>query len=100
MAEETFWESFKAEGATVVEKLKGFICEGNVRRVRIEHRGTTVAEFPLTAGVIGVILAPMLAAIVAVVALLKDCNIHVERTTAPASAADRAAAKAAGDAEC
>jgi len=98
MAEETCWESFKAEGATVVEKLKRLICEGNVRRVRVEHKGSTVAEFPLTAGVVGLLLAPMLAAIAALVAAFKECHIYVERTTAPASDADRAAAKAASSA--
>jgi len=79
MAEQTCWESFKAEGANVVERLKQLVREGNVRRVVIEHQGRTVAEFPVTAGVVGVLLAPMLAAIGALVALLKDCTIHIER---------------------
>ena len=79
MADKTFWESFKAESGSVIEKLKGLIHEGNVRRVVIQHEGRTVAEFPLTAGVVGALLAPVLAAIGAIVALLKDCTIQVER---------------------
>lgn len=79
MAERTTWESFKAEGSNLLDRLRDLIREGNVRRVIIEHEGKTVAEFPMTAGVIGVLLAPMLAAIGALVALLKDCTIHVER---------------------
>jgi len=79
MAERTTWESFKAEGSNLLDKLRDLIREGNVRRVIIEHEGKTVAEFPMTAGVIGVLLAPMLAAVGALVALLKDCTIHVER---------------------
>jgi hypothetical protein len=78
------WESVKAEGSSMVEKLKQLIHEGNVRRIVIQHEGRTVAEFPLTAGVVGVVLAPVLAAIGAVVALLKDCTIQVERGDAPA----------------
>ena len=77
------WESFKAEGANVLEKVKELIRKGNVRRVLIEHQGKTVAEFPVTAGVVGVLLAPMVAAIGALVALLQDCTIHIERTDAP-----------------
>ena len=77
------WESFKAEGANVLEKIKELIRKGNVRRVLIEHQGKTVAEFPVTAGVVGVLLAPMVAAIGALVALLQDCTIHIERTDAP-----------------
>jgi hypothetical protein len=75
----TVWESFKTESENVVERLKQLIHEGNVRRVVILHQGKSVAEFPLTAGVVGAVLAPVLAAIGAIVALLKDCTIQVER---------------------
>src|SRR5499433_3373508 len=75
----TFWESIKTESENVVEKLKQLIHEGNVRRVVIQHEGRTVAEFPLTAGVVGAVLAPVLAAIGALVALMQDCTIQVER---------------------
>lgn len=90
MTERTCWESFKAEGSTIVEKLKELVREGNVRRVVIEHEGKTVAEFPLTVGVVGAVLAPIAAAIGALVALLKDCTIHVERVAdEPAGSAPR-----------
>jgi hypothetical protein len=79
MADKTFWESFKVDGGTIIEKIKELIHEGNVRRVIVQHEGRTVAEFPLTAGVVGVALAPLVAAIGAIVALLKDCTIQVER---------------------
>ena len=79
MTERTFWESFKAESDTVVEKLRALIHEGNVRRVVVQHGGRTIAEFPLTAGVVGAVLAPVVAAIGAIVALVKDCSIQVER---------------------
>jgi Domain of unknown function (DUF4342) len=79
MSEKTYWDSFKAEGETVIGKIKAFVHEGNVRRVVIQHEGRTVAEFPLTAGVVGALLAPVLAAIGALVALLQDCTIQVER---------------------
>ena len=79
MDTKTSWETFKAEGEAAVEKLKALVREGNVRRVVIRHEGRTIAEFPLTAGVVGAVLAPVVAAIAAVVALLKDCTIHVER---------------------
>jgi Domain of unknown function (DUF4342) len=79
MTDKTFWETLKAESENVIEKLKALIHEGNVRRIVIQHGGRTVAEFPVTAGVVGVVLAPVLAAIGAIVALLKDCTIQVER---------------------
>lgn len=79
MEAKTFWESFKAEGENVAEKVKQIVHEGNVRRVVVKHEGRTVAEFPLTAGVVGAVLAPILAAIGALVALMKDCTIEIER---------------------
>jgi hypothetical protein len=79
MAEKTVWETVKAEGGAILDKLRQLIHEGNVRRVVIQQQGRTVAEFPLTAGVVGAVLAPVLAAIGAIIALAKDCTIQVER---------------------
>ena len=80
MNTKTVWETFKAEGENVVEKVKQIVHEGNVRRVVVKHQGRKVAEFPLTAGVVGAVLAPVLAAIGALAALMKDCTIAIERT--------------------
>ena len=79
MAVRTYWESFKAEGEAALDKVRALIHEGNVRRVVVQHEGRTVAEFPLTAGIVGALLAPVVAAIGTLVALLKDCTIQVER---------------------
>lgn len=73
-------DSFTATADSVLGKLKNLIREGNVRRVVVQHEGRTVAEFPLTAGVVGAVLAPVLAAIGALVALLHECTIQVERS--------------------
>jgi uncharacterized protein DUF4342 len=79
MNTKTCWESFKAESESVLDKVKEMVHEGNVRRVVVKHGGRKVAEFPLTAGVLGAVLAPVLAAIGALIALMKDCTIEVER---------------------
>jgi DNA-binding HxlR family transcriptional regulator len=79
MSDATYWESIKGEGGQLLERLKELVHEGNVRRVVVQHEGRTVAEFPLTAGVLGALLAPVAAAIGAIAALLKDCTIAVER---------------------
>jgi len=79
MADKTCWESVKAEGGAVLDKLRDLLREGNVRRVRVRQRDRTIAEFPLTAGVVGAVLAPCLAAIATIVALAQDCSIDVQR---------------------
>ncbi len=75
----TTWESIKGDAHNLMTQLKDLVHQGNVRRVVVKHDGRTIAEFPLTAGVIGVVIAPVLAAIGAIVAMLKDCTIEVER---------------------
>jgi hypothetical protein len=76
---QTKWETFTSESAAILDRLRDLIHEGNVRRVVVEHQGRTVAEFPLTAGVVGAVFAPVLAAIGALLALLQNCTIRVER---------------------
>ena len=88
--EKTTWECFKTEGENALKKIKELIREGNVRRVVIEHDGRSVAEFPVTAGVVGVMLAPVLAAIGALVAVMKECTIKVERMHAGSAEAKKA----------
>jgi len=82
MADKTYWESFKAESEQIVDKIRDLLHEGNVRRVIVQQHGRTVAEFPLTAGVVGAVFAPVVAAIGAIVALTQDCTIRVERSEA------------------
>jgi hypothetical protein len=80
---ESYTESFKVAGQQLVDAVKRLVHEGNVRRVIIKHDGHTIAEFPLTIGVIGAVLAPMLAAIAAIAAAVKECTVEVERMEPP-----------------
>jgi Domain of unknown function (DUF4342) len=88
MTDKTYWESVKAEGGALLDKLKDLLREGNIRRVRVRQGDRTIAEFPLTAGIVGAVLAPELAAIGALIALAKDCSIDVERTTGASASPD------------
>lgn len=73
-------ETFELKGEDLVRKVKELVHEGNVRRIIIEDKtGKTLIEFPLTFGVVGAVLAPVLAAVGAVAALVAECSITVER---------------------
>ena len=73
-------ESFKIEGEKLLEKVKELIAEGNIRRITIHDKaGKEIMSVPLTLGVVGVVLAPVLAAIGALAALVGECSITVER---------------------
>jgi hypothetical protein len=72
-------ESIEAKGGQVIDTVKQLIHEGNVRKISIKKEGHTIAEFPLTFGVVGAAVAPAVAAIGAIAALVTDCTIEVER---------------------
>ena len=73
-------EEFKVSGEDITEKIKKIIKEGNARRIIIKNEdGESVAEFPLTVGAVGALIAPILAAVGAIAALLTKCTIVVEK---------------------
>lgn len=75
-------EEFKVNGEDLLKKVKDIINEGNVRRIIVKNKeDKTIIELPLTVGVVGVALAPMLAAVGAIAALVTECTIVVERDT-------------------
>lgn len=76
----TFKESFAVKGEEILQKVKNLIAEGNVRKISIHDKsGKEIMSFPLTIGVVGTLLAPVLAAIGALAALIGECDISVER---------------------
>jgi len=82
MTDRTFKESFKVAADQLQGAVEKLLKEGNVRRVIIKQHGRSVAEFPLTVGVVGAVFAPILAAVGALAAVLSDCTIEVERERA------------------
>ena len=67
-------------GDELVATMKKLLHEGNVRRIIIKHDGHSALEIPLTVGVVGTLVAPWLAAVGAMGALLTQCSIEVVRT--------------------
>ena len=73
-------EEFHLSGDSVIAKVKELVHEGNVRRIVIKNPdGHVIVESPLTAGVVGVVLLPVWAALGAIIALAADLTIVVER---------------------
>jgi hypothetical protein len=76
-------EEWHVLGSDLAASVKQLIHEGNVRRIIIKHEGQTALEIPLTVGVVGTLLAPWLAAVGAMGALLTHCTLEVVRTDGP-----------------
>ncbi len=73
-------EEFRVSGEEVVQKIKEIIKEGNARRILIKNEeDETLIEIPMTIAVVGTVLAPVLAAVGALAALLTKCTIVVEK---------------------
>jgi hypothetical protein len=81
MSEEKIWtEEIQTTGEELVAKVKELVREGNIRRIIIKNEeGKTLIEVPLTLGVVGALLLPVLAAVGAIAALVADCTIVVEK---------------------
>ncbi len=73
-------EEFRVEGEKLIAKIKELFHEGNIRRIIIKDKeGKTILEIPVTLGVVGALIAPQLAAIGAIAALLTEATIVVEK---------------------
>lgn len=80
MSEKIHTEEFHINGDELIARIKQLFHEGNIRRIIIKDKdGKTVMEIPLTIGVVGVLLAPTLAAVGAIAALLTEATVLVEK---------------------
>ncbi len=73
-------ETFTLSGENLLKKIKDLIAEGNIRKITIiDKAGKELMSFPMTIGLVGALLAPVLAAVGAMAALVGECSITVER---------------------
>jgi hypothetical protein len=78
-------EEFQFNGDTLLAKIKEIIREGNIRRIIIKNEdGRALIDIPLTIGVVGTLLAPQLAAVGAIAALVMKGSIVIEKDARPA----------------
>ena len=91
-------EKFTVDGSQLVEKVKQLIHQGNIRRVRLLHKDRPLIDIPLTVGVpvaaAAVLVAPVLAALGAIAALVTECTIEVEKIEDTPEEADTVQEKA------
>ncbi|MDA0769121.1 MAG: DUF4342 domain-containing protein [Chloroflexi bacterium] len=83
--ERTWTETIEIAGGELVDRVKGLVEEGNVRRLIIKNQDDkTLLEIPLTASVaVGTaltLLSPVLAALGALAALLVNIKVEIVRT--------------------
>lgn len=73
-------ETFFVNGENLLKKIKEIIAEGNVTKISISDKnGKEIMSFPVTIGVVGMVFAPIFAAVGAMAALLTECKITVEK---------------------
>ena len=76
-------ERVTVSGSKLVEKVKELVRQGDIRRVRLIHEGKALVDIPLSVGAsataVVVLAAPLLAALAAIAALVKECTIEIEK---------------------
>lgn len=75
-------EEIFVRGSELVEKVKELVKKGNVTKIVVKQDGKVLVEVPVTAGVVGALLAPQLAIIGAVAALVSKCTVEIEKVDA------------------
>ena len=85
MSFDEYREQIHVTGAELVEKVKMLMHEGNVRHIVLKQDEHTLMEIPVTFGVVGLVLAPVLAGVAAIGAVLTHCTLEVVRTEPPTS---------------
>ncbi len=89
MAEKTYTERIKVAGDQMLSVVKTVLHEGNVRRIIIRNeKDQVLIELPVTVGVVGMLVAPVAAALGAVAALVAHCTIEIERVGEPPAGAE------------
>jgi hypothetical protein len=76
-------EEIFVRGSELVEKIKEIVRKGNINRLRVKQDDKVLIEIPVTAGVVGALLAPQLAIIGAVAALVSKCTVEIEKINEP-----------------
>jgi hypothetical protein len=80
----TFFEEIKVTGQKLVETVEKLIHEANVQRIIIRNeQGHTFIEIPISVAVVGVVFAPILAAVGALAAMAAHFTIVVEKAQVP-----------------
>jgi len=75
---------FKVKGEELVEKIKQLLHEGNIRRIIIKDEdGKVYLEIPVTFGLVGVLLAPTIAALGAIAAMVANLKVEVIKMEEP-----------------
>ncbi|MCX6565642.1 MAG: DUF4342 domain-containing protein [Candidatus Aminicenantes bacterium] len=75
-------EEFKVSGGEILNKIKELLHEGNIRRIILkDEQGKTFLEIPLTVGIVGAALVPVVAAVGAIAALVSKLTIVVEKVS-------------------
>ncbi len=89
---ESKWEeTIQVKGGEIIDTVRELIKEGNVTKIRVKHEGKTIVELPVTIGAAGLLIAPQLAALGALAALLTRCTLEIERPRPPAAIGEKMA---------
>jgi hypothetical protein len=80
----TWTEEIKVTSDNLLAEIEKLFHEGNVNHIVVQNQeGQTIFEIPVTIGIIGLVLAPLVAAIGAVAAFASHFTIVVTRCEPP-----------------
>ena len=84
----TWKEEIHVKGTELVSKIREIINKGNVTRIKIKQNDQIILDIPITAGAIGALIVPQIAALGVIAALVTKCSIEIERSKDPQEGMD------------
>ncbi|MDD2494774.1 MAG: DUF4342 domain-containing protein [Tissierellia bacterium] len=70
----------KQKGEQVLDEIKKILKMGNATKLIIKKNNETIVNLPVTAGLVGALVAPFLAAAGVTAALLTQCSVEIQQS--------------------
>lgn len=74
---QSFQSTSKQKGDQILDQIKNIISRGNTTKISIKKNNETIINIPITAGLIGALISPFLAAAGVTTALLTQCSVEI-----------------------
>lgn len=75
-------QRLEARGQQAIGWVRGLVREGNTTRLVVRRHDRVLADIPVTAGIVGAVIAPELALIAGAACLFTRCQVDIDRPAA------------------
>jgi DNA-binding transcriptional MerR regulator len=75
--EKTWKEEITVKSSELISRIKQLVYQGNITKIKVKHGDKVLVDIPVTAGAVGVLLAPQIAILAVIAALVTKCTLEI-----------------------